>query len=312
LEKATELDAENDKDEVVQNTIEAFANLFKANTAVRLVKENLQEAMQRARDFENLEKNGLLPRNDLLKAQLQASTAELNLLDAENNLQLANVNMDLMLGFPTTTDLSLDTSNIERKNDARTLEDFVNLAVKSRKDVAALDYRVKSAEAGVKIARSEKYPSLQLTGGYVAADIPKFLSVTNALNIGVGVSYNISSLWKTKAKIQQAQARVTELETTASMMDDAVRLQINKSYLSLLSNRKKIEVYAKAMEQASENYRIVKNKFDNGLATATELLDADTAKLQATMSYTLAKADAFVAYNKLLQASGTLTEDLKK
>src|SRR6266496_2623797 len=60
LEQATKLDAEDDKDEVIQNTIEAFANLFKAKTAVRLVNENLSEAQQRTKDFTNLEKNGLL------------------------------------------------------------------------------------------------------------------------------------------------------------------------------------------------------------------------------------------------------------
>ncbi len=112
--------------------------------------------------------------------------------------------------------------------------------------------------------------------------------------------------------MQQAEARVKQLVITQSMMDDNIRLQVNKSYLNLLSSRKKIDVYAKAVEQAQENYRIVKNKFDNSLATTTDLLDADVAQLQARLSYTLARADAFVAYNKLLQTAGILSSDLKK
>ena len=82
LEQAVKLDAEDDKDEVVQNTIEAFANLFKAKTAVRLVKENLGQSQHREKDLGNMEANGLLARNDFLKAQLQTSNVELNLLDA--------------------------------------------------------------------------------------------------------------------------------------------------------------------------------------------------------------------------------------
>src|SRR6185503_19648530 len=97
------------------------------------------------------------------------------------------------------------------------------------------------------------YPSLALTGGYIAADVPSVFSVTNAVNIGVGVSYNVGSLWKNKAKVQQAEARVKQLTISESMMDDNIRLQVNRSYLNLLSNRKKIEVYAKAVEQAQEN-----------------------------------------------------------
>jgi outer membrane protein len=312
LEQAAKLDAEDDKDEVIQNTIEAFANLFKAKTAVMLVNENLVQAQQRTKDLGNLEKNGLLARNDLLKAELQSSNVELSLLDAENNLQLAIVNMDLMLGLPTSTELVLDTTGIAKKDDSRILDDYLQAAATNRKDIAATDYRKKAAETGVKATKGEMYPSLALTGGYIAADVPHVFTVTNAVNIGVGVSYNIASLWKTKSKVQQAEARVKQIAEAEAMMDDNTRLQVNKNYFALISNRKKIEVYSKAVEQAQENYRIVKNKFDNSLATTADLIDADIAQLQARLSYTLARADAFVAYNKLLQTSGLLSTELKK
>jgi outer membrane protein len=312
LAEAVKLDATEDRDEVVQNTIEAFANLFKAKSAVRLVKENLAQSQQRVKDFSNLEKNGLLARNDLLKAQLQSSNLELSLLDAENNAQLANLNMNLMLGLPNTTELAMDTTGIEKKNDTRTLEEFVQSAKDNRKDVSALVLRKKAAETGIKLAKADMYPSLQLTGGYIAADVPNVFTVTNALNVGVGVSYNLASLWKTKSKIQQANAKVTQLVESQAMLDDNITMQVNKSYLTLISNRKKIEVYTTAVEQAEENYRIVKNKFDNSLATTTDLLEADVAQLQSRLNYTLARADAFVSYHKLLQATGTLSTDLKK
>ena len=311
LEQASRLDAENDRDEVIQNTIEAFANLFKAKTAVRLVKENLLQSQQRTKDFSNLEKNGLLARNDLLKAELQSSNVELSLLDAENNWQLANVNMDLMLGLPDGTEIVVDTAGIEKRDDNRTLEDFEQSAITNRKDLAALTLRKKAAESDIKVSRSELYPSFQLTGGYIAADIPHVLTVTNAVNAGVGISYNIASLWKTRAKVQQADARVKQMVQTQALLDDNIRLQVKKSYLTLLSNRKKIDVYAKAVTQAEENYRILKNKFDNNLATTTDLLEADVAQLQARLSYTLSRADAFVSYNKLLQTAGISITDFK-
>lgn len=312
LEKASRLDAENDQAAVIQNTLEAFANLFKANTAVMLVNENLVQNKQRVKDLENLEKNGLLARNDLLKAQLQESTVELNLLDAENNLQVANLNMNIMLGLPDNTKLQLDTAGIEKKHDTRTIDDYIQSALTIRKDKEAMGYRIKAAEAGVKMIRAEKMPGLSITGGYVAANIPHVISVTNAINLGVGINYNIASLWKTKSKLQQAAARVQQLEITQSVMDDQVKLEVSKNYMTLQSLRKKIDVYEKAKEQANENYRIVKNKFDNQLATTNDLLEADVAKLQASLGYTLARADAFVAYNQLLQSSGLLTGTITK
>lgn len=308
LEQAAKLDAEDDKDEVIQTTIEAFANLYKANTAVSLVQENLLQSQQRAKDFSNLEKNGLLARNDLLKAELQSSNVELSLLDAENNWQMANLNMNLMLGLPAETILVLDTTGIAKKEDNRVLEDYIVAANNNRKDAEALALRKKAAETGIKAIKGEKHPSIQLSAGYIAANIPKVVAITNAINVGVGFSYNIASFWKTKAKVQQADARVKQLQASEAILDDNIRLQVNKSYLSLISYRKKIDVYAKAVTQAQENYRIIKNKFDNSLATATDLLEADVAQLQARLSYTLARADAFVAYNKLLQTAGLLNE----
>jgi outer membrane protein TolC len=164
----------------------------------------------------------------------------------------------------------------------------------------------------VKAAKGDLFPSIALTGGYIAADVPHLMSVPDALDAGVGISYNIGSLWKNKAKVQQAQARVKQFAITESMMDDNIRLQVNKSYLALVSQRKKIDVYLKAVEQAQENYRIIKNKFDNSLATTGDLIDADIAQLQARLSYTLARADAFVAYHKLLQTAGILSAEMKK
>ena len=90
------------------------------------------------------------------------------------------------------------------------------------------------------------------------------------------------------------------------MLNDNIRLQINQTYQSYLVSVKKIEVYEKSVLQATENYRITKNKYDNALATTTELLDADVALLQAKLSVTNAKADSFLAYNKLLNAAGLL------
>jgi len=311
LEEATRLDAENDKEQVIENTIEAFINLYKAKSSVALVQENLVEAQQRVTDFSNLEKNGLLARNDLLAAQLQTSNFELSLLDAENNWKLANVSMNIMLGLPDSLELDPDSSMINQNFTVKALNDYLQTAYTNRKDLAALDLRKKAGETGVKSARAEYFPSLAVSGGYIAADIPDFLTITNAFNIGAGISYNIGSLWKTKAKVQQAQARVKQATIGESQLNDNIRLNVNQSYLNFLSSQKKIEVYEEAVEQATENYRIVKNKHDNNLETTTDLLDANVKQLLERMNLIFAKADAVVAYNKLLQSAGLLEENTK-
>jgi len=312
LEQATRLDANNDKEQVIQNTIEAFVNLYKAKASVSLVQENLAEAQQRVKDFSNLEKNGLLARNDLLSAQLQASNFELGLLDAENNWKLANVSMNILLGLPENLELVPDSSMVDQRFAVKTLDEYMQTAYTNRTDLEALDMRKKASESSIKSAKGDYYPGLAVTGGYIAADIPEVISITNALNIGVGVSYNIGSLWKAKAKVQQAEARAKQAAIGESQLNDNIRLDVNHAYLNFLSTQKKIEVYEKAVEQAVENYRIVKNKYNNSLQTTTDLLDANTKQLLERMNLIFAKADAVVAYNKLLQAAGLLEETTKQ
>ncbi len=306
LEQALKLDAENDRSAVILNTINACINLFKAKEAIALVQENLEQSQQRVKDFTNLEKNGLLARNDLLKAELQSSNIELTLLDAQSNYRLASANMDIMMGLPEETDLIPDRNGLALPTSVKSIAEYEQDALQNRYDIAAAAVRKKSAELNIKTIKTDYYPSISLTGGYIAADIPKFLTITNAANIGVGVKYNISSLWKTKTKLAVAEAKVKQVQASEDMLSDNIRMQINQAYQGYLVSTKKIEVLGKSVEQATENYRITKNKYDNSLATTTELLDADVALLQSKLSVTNAKADSFLAYNKLLYAAGLL------
>lgn len=150
-----------------------------------------------------------------------------------------------------------------------------------------------------------------MTGGYIAAYVPNLITITNAVTAGVGVKYNLSSLWKTGSKVAGAKAQMAEVQANEAKIVDNIHLDVYQSYENYLLSHKKMDTYIKAIEQSEENYRITKNKHDNNLATTTDLLDADVANLQTHLNYAYAKADALVAYNKLLQAAGILESNNK-
>jgi outer membrane protein len=307
LQQAVMLDAENDKEAVILNTINAYINLYKAAVTVNVVRENLQQSLQRDSVLSRLEQTGLLARNDLLKSELQSSNIELSVLDAENNRKIANVNMNLMLGLPEQTNLVTDSLTFEKIISLKNLEEYEQDALRNRKDILALSFRKKAATSGISAVKAEMYPSIALTAGYIAADVPHLITITNAVTVGIGVQYNLGSLWKTKAKIIQAQAREKEISAKEAELDDAVRLHINQDYENYLLSQKKKEVYQKAVLQAIENYRITKNKFDNNLVNTTELLDANVSLLQSKINLAVAKADLILAYNRLLETAGILS-----
>jgi outer membrane protein TolC len=304
LQQASVLDAVNDKDAIAFNTTKAFVNLYKAQETVNIVKENLHTSLSRDSSFSNLEKNGILARNDLLKAQLQTSNIELALLDAENNANLAMANMNLLLGQPESTLVEIDTAFVRIAEDLKTFPDYQALALQNRKDLQAIGFRKKAAATAIQSARAEGFPTIALTGGYIAANIPKVLTITNAINVGVGVQYNLASLWKKNTTLLQAKEREQQVIASEEILNDAIRLQVNQDYQNFMLSKKKIEVFEKANIQASENYRITNNKYNNSLATITELLEANVALLQSQLNIQTAKADAVLAYQKLLQTAG--------
>ena len=230
LEKAAKLDADKDRQEVIQNIIDAYSTLYKATAAVYLVKEDMHQSEQRVKDFGNLEKNGVIARNDLLKAELQQSNTELSLLDAQSNLKMTLVNINLMLGLAEDTQLIPDSNSFIAVKDLGNLIDWENTALQNRKDVASLAMHAKAADANIKSAKADYYPSLALTGGYIAADIPNFITITNALNGGIGLKYSPSSLWKAGSKVAEAKTQKIELMIHQDMLSDQVRIQVNEAY----------------------------------------------------------------------------------
>lgn len=307
LLEAVRMEGQADEEEVTMNTISAYINLYKSYETIKQIKVNLKQQQIRVYEFTNLMNNGLLANNDLLKAQLQQSNVALALLEAESNYATACVNLNLMMGQVDTMKLIPDafTETTEQKP----LILWIETAKQNRKELAHLNYQHKAAQEQLNASKSDYYPGIVVTGGYLAANIPNFLTISNALNIGLGLQYHMESLWKTKSKIAQSQAKINQITAMQGNLDDKIRLQINEAYQSYVLLSNKLKVYEESVKQATENYRICNNKYSNNVLTTSELLDADVAKLQAELQYAFAKIDVLAAYKKLQYRSGILVSN---
>lgn len=308
LLEAARLTESNDKDAMVYNITQAYTNLFKASKMIEVIKENLSASQQRDSQYISLENNGIIPRNDRLKSQLQTSQIELQLLEAESNYNVATTNMDLILGLPEDVRLNINEAFIANNAEMKEFLFYENAALQKRNDMQAAEYKQKAATLAVKAAKAEALPTLALTGGYIAADIPKVLTITNAINAGVGVQYNLANLWKKNSNLKKAEAQQLQLSASKDMLNDNIRLEVNRDYENALLTQRKMRVHENALAQAQENYRIVKNKYDNGLATITDVLDANAALFGTQINMVNAKADAALGYQKLLQSTGLINQ----
>lgn len=308
LETAAQLDVEAQKSEVILNLVNAYVDLYKSQEAVKLVEEDLRESQKRVKDFTRMNENGILALNDLLKAQLNESNTSLALLNVENNHRVANHNMDLLLGLEENTVLMLDSVNIDQLAELYSVTDLKQTAIVERKDLQALTERQKASESAIKVAKGDYWPSIGITGGYVAADIDKVATITNAVDVGVGVSFNLSKLYKNGSSVNKAKEQLIQTQLMHDQLTDKVKSEVYHSFSDYQESMERMVVYEKAEKQAKENYRITKDKHENSLATTTDLLDADIDQLKAVLNLRFSKVDVMLAYCKLLQVTGQLNE----
>ncbi|MFD2827785.1 TolC family protein [Leeuwenhoekiella polynyae] len=303
--QASIFNAANEQEKLALQAIQMYLSLYKANATIDLVKDNLKSADQRVKDFTNMEENGLLARNDLLKAQLQQANIELSLANAKKNARILNYNLNALLKLPEDTTINTDVSAITPI--AATLPN-----ISQRNDLQALNYQEEALQDQIKIAKGDYYPSLALVGGYIALDLNNALTVTNAMNVGVGLSYNVSSLFKTKAKVKLAESQAQEMNYRIDQATSQAQVNAQNALAEYNLALETFEVYEVSEEQAVENYRIVKDKYDNGLSDTNDLLEADVQQLQTRINLAYAKADITQKYYELLSAEGALTNQFSQ
>ncbi len=304
LLKAAELNSTHVQSEVAINTLAAFYNIYKLQANKRLLQQDLEEQNRRVHDFSNLERNGLLTRNDLLKAEVQQSNIKLSVLDVSNTLDISLYNFRVMLGLTDSASISIDTTQIFSAHSIKSRDEYLSNALSNRRDLQAYAQQNESFNSNVKVAKSGYYPSVALSGGFIDAWIPNFITAQNVLSASLGVRYNLTGIFTTKHQVQEAKAVLLQGHASYDQLSDNIRMAVNQDYLNYNESLQKIEVTTSTIGQASENYRITKNKYTNSLSTLTDLLDADVALLQTKINDAAAKADAEVAWFRLLESSG--------
>ena len=307
LYKAEQSNAEHSKEQIAMRVVQFYADLYKVQQSVGLFKESLKSGQQRVTDFQAMEKNGLIARNDLLKAQLQLSRYQLSLDEAEKNVRLINYQLVTLLKLPAETQIVVSPDNIDKDLFSRTVKTEAE-ALQARKDLESLGFSKEAAEANLKVAKSNYFPAFSLVGGYAFLDVQNVVRVENAMNVGVGLSYNLSSIFKNDKEVKAAKSRALEVETQRLILTDRIKTEIVSAREDYDLSLKQDKVYTEAVAQADENYRIVKDKYDNGLSDTNDLLEADVEDLSAKINQAYAKANVVLKYYELLDVSGQLTQ----
>ena len=123
----------------------------------------------------------------------------------------------------------------------------------------------------------------------------------------MGLSYNLSSIFKNGKEVKIAKNKALEAQQSEAVLAENIKIQVQQSIENYNLALKQNLVYEEAIDQATENFRIVKDKYDNGLSNTTDLLEADVEQLNSKINYAYSRANIMLKYYEMLSASGELT-----
>ncbi len=287
----------------------AYWNLSRARETQRVITENVDQMNAHLTDVRNLMGQGLATMNDVLKVQVQLSSVELTQIDAANAERVAAMSLNLLLGLPL--DAEVDTAPVSPEDTAgvRALAQVDSLALAERADIRASDLRMKAADASVVAARGAWYPQVSLVGDYYySRPNPRILPTKDEFrgtwDAGIMLSFDLWNWGATARQTEQAEAALSQAREAFEQTRESALMDARQSALALYQARDKIGVARQGVEQAEENYRTTKNKFEGGAATNTDLLDAEVALLQAKLSASVARVDFEIARARMLRSLG--------
>jgi outer membrane protein len=307
--QASQKEYDRDKSDLTFNVKSAYWNLAKALELLNVVNENVGQVKAHLKDVQSWQGQGLITNNEVLKVQVQLSDVQLRQIDARNNVQLAKISLNNIIGLPLDTDIQLTTNILHEHTIFSDLNSLIRQAQERRSEIKSMQYRVQASDAAVSLAQSSWWPQLFLVGNYVTARpnqrfFPSQDVFKDTWDVGISVSLDLWNWGTTVRQTDQARAQLEQTKDGLGQLQDAVALEVTRDYLNLGRARERIAVAENGVKQAEENYRMTSGKFKQGLALNSDLLDAEVALLQAKTNYTQAIADYETAEASLERSSG--------
>lgn len=291
-------------------TLGYYLDLYKLQNQADVYRQNIALAEQRLENINLFFEQGMVTRNDVIRGELQISNLNLTLQVIENNIQILNKQLTVAMGLPEETQIIADDSALRELPEISHSEIDQN-DVQSHPSFLMAQKSVEIYETSEKITRAERMPALVAFAGNtlqrpITTSSPVLDMYSNGWNIGLSLSYDIGSLYKTPQKIRLNKYEAERAEAEAYEVEQMIGVAINAATIKYRETIAQNQTLEKNKDLADENYRIMESKYNNQLAILLDMIDASNAKLDAELNFTNSEVNIIFAYYKLLKESGKL------
>jgi outer membrane protein len=286
----------------------AYYAVVTARDAEVVLAHSLEAIEAHVRDVRARLASGLIPPNDVSSAEAQASRQRLLSIEAATQRAIAEADLRRLTGNPTATNKG-DSPLYSQIKGTTSVEELIAGAIKARPERQALAQRAASADLRAAAVDAGKRPQLALGGGYdYARPNPRIFPRRTDWKTSWDASINLTwTLWdggRRAAEYGEARANAAALKTRVEDFDRQVTFEVRARALELASNQEAITAADDEIRAAVAAERAIGERYKAGVATSTDVLDAQVARLQAELDRTRAIANARLAEARLERALG--------
>jgi outer membrane protein len=308
-QNAAKFDLSTTRQDVVLNVQSAYYNYLLARRLLAVNQEAVQRNLQnleRARGFFEV---GTRPKIDVTRAQVDLANAELALVRARNDLAVSFATLNNAIGVPEHTlyrvseELEIPPQTVKPEELLPTLEESNRIALENRTELRALRARIRSAEANLTLAKRNFLPSISADANwnYRGQELPY------APNWVVGATLTVPVLNPPLfSQVDEAAAELANAQASEEITAQNVVLEVQQSFVDLVSARERIRSAEVLLAQARENLDLAQGRYQVGVGPLIDVTDAELALTQAESENIQAIVDFKLSEARLRKAMGLL------
>lgn len=297
-------------------TTRAYWQLVTARETVTVLERALARADAQVADVKTRTDAGFLPPNDLLSARSQRARQNVQLIQARNGVAAATLNLARLIGADPSTTITPATTVDQPTAGMEALtgqgaDTLIKRALEQRSERVSLTSRAESLRSGAEAARAATHPQVGALAGVEPSRpnqrfVPRTDEWRTSWDLGVNVTWPLFDAGRSRAQAAAATAQADATAHRLEGVDQQIALEVRQRLLELDSDRAALSASDEAIAAATEATRVTQERFAAGVATSTDVLEAQVAQLQAELERTNLAATLRLSEAALLRAIGSL------
>ena len=288
-----------------------YLDLYNIDNQTQVYEKNIELTRQLLADIKARQEQGMALKNDITRYELQMESLKLGLTALRNNRSILNHQLCNTLGMAHDAVITPDATVIDKVY-AKDGEDYwqkhgtLNSPLLEQSANA-----ISMAEQKEKLAKSDLLPKVAFVAadnfdGPITFELPPINKNLNVWYVGVGVKYNISSLFKGNNRVRQAAVETRQAREAHEVQAEQLNNAVQAAYVQYLQTYVELETQRKSVELARQNYDVMNARYLSQLALVTDMVDASNLRLNAELKEVDARINIVYAYYKMKCVAGEI------